>query len=202
MPYLSTLPHDAVLVDVFRLLPNVSTSLLEMHQALMRGPSPLSAGERELIAAFVSGLNACRYCHGVHSAVAEAFGIEPSRLEALLTDIDNGPVDDQLKPVLKFVKKLVTMPRRITSADADAVLDAGWPETTLLHATFVTGLFSMMNRIVLGLGIEADEDYFFQAGSRLQEYGYAGLVDLMSFASTEQSCEPANCCETFGVNEG
>ena len=183
MPFLPSLPEDAVLVDVFRQLPEVAGPLLEMHQALMRCPSPLSQGERELIAAYVSGLNACRYCHGVHGAVAEAFGIDPARLQALLQDVETAPVDEQLKPILRYVKKLVTTPRRMSPADAAAVFDAGWPETALLHAVFVTGLFSMMNRIVLGLGIEADEDYFFQAGSRLQEYGYAGLIDLLAFAS-------------------
>jgi AhpD family alkylhydroperoxidase len=35
--------------------------------------------ERELIAAYVAGLNACGYCHGIHIAVAEAFGIAYTR---------------------------------------------------------------------------------------------------------------------------
>ena len=57
------LPGDAVvLLAVFRAYPDTARPLLDYHQALLRGRSPLSVAERELIAAYVSGLNACRYC--------------------------------------------------------------------------------------------------------------------------------------------
>ena len=72
MAYLPSLPGDAVLLDVFRAYPDTARPLLDYHQALLRGPSPLSVAERELIAAFVSGLNACGYCHGVHTAAARS----------------------------------------------------------------------------------------------------------------------------------
>jgi AhpD family alkylhydroperoxidase len=75
MAYLPSLPGDAALLDVFRAYPDTARPLLHYHQALLRGPSPRSVAERELIAAFVSGLNACGYCHGVHTATARAFGV-------------------------------------------------------------------------------------------------------------------------------
>jgi len=50
MPCLPSLPDDAVLLDVFHAYPQTSRPLLEYHQALLRGPSPLSVAERELIA--------------------------------------------------------------------------------------------------------------------------------------------------------
>lgn len=108
MPYLSSLPDNAVLLDVFRAHPGTAAPLLDYHEALLRGPSPLSVAERELIAAYVSGLNACGYCHGVHSAVAEAFGVGEGTLTALLDDVDSGPVDERLKPVLRYVSKLTS----------------------------------------------------------------------------------------------
>jgi alkylhydroperoxidase family enzyme len=39
---------------------------------LLRGPSSLARGERELIAAYVSALNDCQYCWSSHSACAAA----------------------------------------------------------------------------------------------------------------------------------
>lgn len=39
---------------------------------LLRAPNPLSPGERELIAAYVSGLNECDFCCRSHSAFAAA----------------------------------------------------------------------------------------------------------------------------------
>jgi uncharacterized peroxidase-related enzyme len=179
MTFLPSLPGDAVLLDVFRAYPGTSRPLLEYHQALLRGPSPLTVAERELIAAYVSGLNACRYCHGVHTAVAEASGIPEGTLGALLDDIGAAPVTERMKPLLRYVGKLTLTPAKIIPGDAEAVLAAGWQEQALHDAVAVCGLFSLMNRLVDGLGISAGEDYFQVAGGRLADNGYAGLQDLL-----------------------
>jgi hypothetical protein len=57
MSYLPSLPHDATLLAVLRAYPASAGPLLDYHEAVLRGPSPLSVAERELIAAYVSGLN-------------------------------------------------------------------------------------------------------------------------------------------------
>lgn len=179
MSYLSSLPEDAVLLDVFRAYPQTSRPLLDYHQALLRGPSPLTVAERELIAAYVSGLNACRYCHGVHTATAQAFGISDGTLAALLTDVSAAPVPERMKPLLRYAGKLTLSPAKITPADAETVLAAGWEEQALHDAVAVCGLFNLMNRLVEGLGINAEEDYFRVSARRLADTGYTGLRDLL-----------------------
>ncbi len=179
MTYLPSLPADAVLLDVFRAYPDIYRPLIDYHQALLRGPSPLTVAERELIAAYVSGLNACRYCHGVHRATAEAFGIGEGILAGLLDDLDTAPAGDRMKPLLRYVSKLTLTPAKITLGDAGAVLAAGWPDRALHDAVAVCGLFSLMNRLVEGLGITAGENYFASSARRLADRGYAGLRDLL-----------------------
>jgi uncharacterized peroxidase-related enzyme len=179
MTYLPSLPADAVLLDVFRAYPETARPLLDYHQALLRGPSPLSVAERELIAAYVSGLNACRYCHGVHTATAQSFGIPAGTLAALLDDIGTAPVAERMKPLLRYAGKLTLTPSKITPTDAEAALAAGWEEKALHDAVAVCGLFNLMNRLVEGLGIIAGEDYFQASARRLADQGYAGLRDLL-----------------------
>src|SRR5260370_33003464 len=125
MTYLPSLRGDAVLLDVFRAYPGTSRPLLAYHQALLRGSSPLTVAERELIAAYVSGLNACRYCHGVHTAVAEAFGIPEGTLGALLEAIGAAPVGERMKPLLRYAGKLTLTPAKIILGDAAAVRAPG-----------------------------------------------------------------------------
>lgn len=48
--------------------PETAKPLNDLVDILLRGPHPLSPGERELIAAYVSSLNDCRYCHTIHGA--------------------------------------------------------------------------------------------------------------------------------------
>jgi uncharacterized peroxidase-related enzyme len=179
MTYLPSLPSGAVLLDVFRAYPEAARPLLDYHQALLRGPSPLTVAERELIAAYVSGLNACRYCHGVHTATAQAFGTSEGTLGALLADIGTAPVAERMRPLLRYVGKLTLTPAKITPRDAEAVLAAGWEEQALHDAVAVCGLFSLMNRLVERLGITAGEDYFRTAAGRLSETGYTALKDLL-----------------------
>src|SRR5947207_13440726 len=50
------------------------------------GHNPLTPGERELIAAFVSGANSCRYCHCAHYLVARAFGVDGAVLASSLVN--------------------------------------------------------------------------------------------------------------------
>ena len=46
---------------LFAFKPQMTEHLSRFTQELMRGPSPLSAGQRELIAAFTSSRNACPF---------------------------------------------------------------------------------------------------------------------------------------------
>jgi uncharacterized peroxidase-related enzyme len=127
----------------------------------------------------VSGLNACRYCHGVHTATAQASGISDGTLAAPLTDVSAAPVPERMKPLLRHTARLTLTPAKITPADAETVPAAGWEEQALHDAAVVCALFNLMNRLVEGLGITAAEDYFGAPARRLAETGYTSLRDLL-----------------------
>jgi uncharacterized peroxidase-related enzyme len=179
MSYLPSVPDDAPLLEVFRAYPDTAGLLLDYHQMVMRAPSPFTQAERELIAAYVSGLNACRYCHGIHRVTAEAFGIPEGTVTALLDDVDTAPVEERMKPVLRYVGKLTLTPSRITPSDAEAVFAAGWDERALYDAVSVCALFNLMNRLADGLGVTVGDDYLNTAGRRLADIGYTGLKNLL-----------------------
>jgi uncharacterized peroxidase-related enzyme len=180
MAYLASLPRGATLIDVFKAFPDTNKPLIEFHEVLMRGPSPFSEAERELIAAYVSGLNRCGYCSGVHSATTERLGTPEGTVAALVEQIDTAAVPARMKPVLRYAEKLTRAPDSVTKDDAQAVLAEGWDQTALYHAVAVTALFNYMNRLVEGLGIELDPTYVEPASKRLAERGYLPLIDLMT----------------------
>jgi uncharacterized peroxidase-related enzyme len=151
------LPPQPVLGDVFKRFPSGATALLQYHDIVLRGPSPLTVGERELIAAYVSGLNACAYCHGAHQIIAEIHGIDPAVLDGLMNDPTVSGVDVRLLPILAYVRKLTLTPSRMVDTDAAAVLAAGWSEEALFSAVSICALFNFMNRIVEGCGVHTDD---------------------------------------------
>lgn len=153
MALFPSLPENPHLADVFKTYPETLKPLLEYHDILLRGESPLSVAERELIAAFVSGLNACGFCYGAHKNYAVAFGIDEATIEALVADIDTAPIDEKLKPLMRYVAKLKDLPPRLVDSDAAAVYEAGWSERALYDAIQVAALFNLMNRIIEGTGV-------------------------------------------------
>jgi uncharacterized peroxidase-related enzyme len=176
MTFFPSLGAEAAVRNAMGLNPDASRHLLAYHETILRGPSPLSAGERELIAAFVSALNACSYCHGVHAATAEAFGVDVSLLEAMVADPLTAPVTPRFKPLLQFIQKLTLTPARMTQKDADAVFLAGWDERALHDAICVTALFNFMNRYVDGHGLSLADAELAKRGEGLMRDGYASLA--------------------------
>src|SRR6266581_2981459 len=115
MSFLKSVPPDAGLLQVFQAFPEAARPLLEYHEALLRGESAFSAGERELITAYVSGLNNCNYCRAVHSQTAIALGVQAEVISQILSGSGFRGVDFRMRPVLDFVRKLTLSPAKITA---------------------------------------------------------------------------------------
>jgi len=178
MSLFPSLPDNPHLSDVFRAFPQQVKPLLAYHDALLRAESPLSVAERELLAAYVSGLNACTFCFGAHKLYANAFGISDAVIEGLLTDIDGADVDERLKPLLHYVKKLNQLPTRLTLDDAAAVYAAGWNERALYDAIQVSALFNLMNRIIEGTGVSFDYASHPASAEQLEKRKTASYMDF------------------------
>ena len=148
----------AELSDLFRAYPVGVRELLRYHDCVLRHPAPLTVAERELIAAVVSGVNACEYCYGAHRIIAETFGVEERVVRSALEDPEMALVPARMRPVLAFVTKLTRAPSSIREVDRERVLLAGWSEEALYYAVLTCALFSAMNRIVDGMGIQTSAD--------------------------------------------
>lgn len=176
MPFFPSLPPDAGVRHIVSLNPAAGRALIEFHEAALRSASGLTARDKELIAAYVSGLNACQYCYGVHSETAKAFGIDASLLEQLLADIESASVESRLKPILLYARKLTLEPARMTQADADSVFASGWSESELHDAVLTICLFNFMNRLLEGHGVKGNSALYQARGQALHDDGYAPLL--------------------------
>ncbi|TAL66385.1 MAG: peroxidase [Burkholderiaceae bacterium] len=176
MAYFPSLPVDAGVRHIVSINPAAGRALIELHDAVLRNASGLASRDKELIAAYVSGLNACQYCYGVHSETARAFGIDAALLEQLLSDLDTAPVDARLKPVLAYARKLTLEPAKMTQADADAAFAVGWQEAEFHDAVLTICLFNFMNRLLEGHGVKGNSALYQARGQALRDEGYAPLL--------------------------
>jgi alkylhydroperoxidase family enzyme len=62
MPHIALTSTEPGIRGLLRYRPQTARPLGELTEVLLRGPGTLARGERELIAAYVSALNDCRYC--------------------------------------------------------------------------------------------------------------------------------------------
>lgn len=172
MPLFPSLPDDALVKDIYPLNPKLFRIWCQVEEAAMRGSSDFTPGERELMGAFCSELNACTYCWSSHFEAAVKFGIPRDVFEPLMSDIDTAPIRDELKPVFHFLKKLTLTPSRMVQSDADKVFAAGWDERALQDAILVCCTYAFMNRLVDGHGLPSDPALFEARGDRHYREGY------------------------------
>lgn len=62
MPFLPSLPKTSHLSDLFKKFPRGVAPMMDYTDAVLRDDAELSKAERELIATYVSSLNACEFC--------------------------------------------------------------------------------------------------------------------------------------------
>lgn len=154
MPFLSSLDENTTGVQAWMLHPKAYAAWGPFAAAIMRSESEFTDGEKELIGAYFSAMNGCTHCYTAHYPVAVAYGINPKLFEDIMQDIETAPVDDKLKPVLSYIRKLAREPYKMLQSDVDAILAAGWSEKAVTDIVMMCGLFGFMNNMMHGYGAD------------------------------------------------
>ncbi|QKW18873.1 peroxidase-related enzyme [Kitasatospora sp. NA04385] len=175
MPHIA-LPTDAPGIrGLLAAKPASGLRLSELAEQLLRGESPLSAGERELIAAYVSSLNRTRYCAGAHGATAaHRLDGDFALVEAVQTDLATAPVTDLMRALLQLAAKVADSGLSVTAEDVAAAKAAGADDETVHDTVLIAAAFCMYNRYVDGLAALTPEDpaAYRAIGAHLAANGY------------------------------
>jgi uncharacterized peroxidase-related enzyme len=141
------------------------------HEA-MRGPSTWSVGDRELMAAFVSKMNACAFCIGAHVATASLAYQDEAKVSAVLSNLETAPIEEPLRATLRLLGKL-TCEHAVTADDMRAVLAAGVSREQIADALAVCCAFNTTDRLAAAFGFFVPGPQAFEAGARfLLRRGY------------------------------
>jgi uncharacterized peroxidase-related enzyme len=147
------------IVGLLNYRPETGRPLSELAEVLLRGPNTLPAGERELIAAYVSSLNDCAFCAASHSAFAAVQLPEGMPLVSQVrANLDQAPVPDKLRALLRVAAKVQQGGKAVTEADVAAAREAGASDTEIHDAVLIAAAFCMFNRYVDGLATFAPDD--------------------------------------------
>jgi uncharacterized peroxidase-related enzyme len=142
-------------------------------QAAMRGPSPWSVAERELMACMVAKWNACAFCVGAHGAVAAKEMQRPAVDEAI-SDYRTAPISGRLKSALAFLEVMTLRPSDLKAEHAKAALGAGVSPHALIDAIAIGALFSIVTRYADALDFAMPRpEEFERSANMLLKRGYA-----------------------------
>jgi alkylhydroperoxidase family enzyme len=181
MPFLKSLPDDAGPPLIYTAYPDIYGPWSEMSEALMNGPSPFSAGQRELLFAFAAGALGSKYVYAAHAEVAYARGYEDGLIDRLLEDLSVPGVEDTIRPVLAYIGKLSRTPVELTQDDAEEVFAAGWDEKALHDAVAITARAAFMHRLTMGFGFKPMSRETAQRKARARiEKGYVDLYPTLA----------------------
>lgn len=156
--------------------PTTAIALNQLAETVLRGPSSLSQGERELIAGVVSYLNECNFCHRSHAAAAEfCLDKELGYTKLVAQNIEGSDVSSKLKALLLIASKVQKDGRSVTSLDIECAKEAGASDDEIHDAVLISAMFCMFNRYVDGLGTFAPPEgapFYSATGERLGTLGY------------------------------
>jgi uncharacterized peroxidase-related enzyme len=158
-----------------RFRPETAKPLNELAEILLRGPHTLTAGERELIAAYVSGLNECDFCCSSHSAFAAAqLDAGMSLVDQVRADLDSAPVSAKLRALLRIAGAVQETGRKVTPTLVEAARAEGATDLEIHDTVLIAAAFCMYNRYVDGLGtlVPDDPERYTAAAQRIIEFGY------------------------------
>lgn len=163
-----TMPHIELGVDdrmfpgmagLAQYRPETAGPLLELAQVLLRGPSTLSPGERELIASYVSSGNECNFCALSHGAFAAAQLPEGMPVvKQVQADPDSAPVSEKLRALLRIAGAARESGHAVTPELVGAARSAGASDLEIHDTVLIAAAFSLYNRYVDGLATFSPDD--------------------------------------------
>ncbi|WP_454195735.1 carboxymuconolactone decarboxylase family protein [Nocardia sp. Marseille-Q1738] len=176
---------------LFAFKPETGAALSEFAQTLLRGSSPLSPGERETIAAYVSSRNKTYFCTQSHAATAAVL-VEGGRdaIDAVIDDVESAAIDPKLRALLRIADKVRQSGLDVTQEDVENARAAGAKDEDIHDAVLVAAAFCMFNRYVDGLATIAPQERatYEQIGQLLATAGYvaAGAAQAPGAAEGDQ----------------
>jgi uncharacterized peroxidase-related enzyme len=159
--------------------PETEKHLNGLADALLRGPSSLSPGERETIAAYVSKGNQCHFCTLLHASTARhLLGDARNLVDSVLAQGAQAPVSEKLQALLEIAGKVRVDGRLVTAEDVARARAAGADDKAIHDTVLIAAAFSMYTRYVDGLATWApgEPEAYDEMGAVIAENGYTRTI--------------------------
>src|SRR6201986_2475364 len=125
MPHIELESHLPGITGLLEYRKDTGEPIRVLTQILMRGPSTLTEGERELIATIVSHNNQCKFCTTAHTAAADLLYGECDTTDKVKHDLENAPLTEKMKALLVIARQVQQSGKNVTTQSVDRARQAG-----------------------------------------------------------------------------
>jgi uncharacterized peroxidase-related enzyme len=177
MPYIPLEEHLPGITGLLEYSKDTAAPIRELTQILLRGPSSLTEGERELIATIVSYKNECTFCCTAHSAAADVLLGEENTSAQIKENINTAAVSNKMKALLTIAAHVQQSGKAVTAAAVQKAKEEGAADIEIHDTVLIAALFCLYNRYVDGLAtaLPVDASYYNTLAGRLVTNGYNRL---------------------------
>lgn len=149
----------AMVHKIQSLNPESITTHMDLYIQVMFGRSPLKRAQREMMAVVVSASNNCDYCQLHHAEALNHYWKDEEKVDQLRKDYTQVELSGKDILLCRLAEKMTQTPNQVNEQeDIQPLKDLGLSDRAILDATLVISYFNFVNRIVLGLGVETNEE--------------------------------------------
>lgn len=179
------MPHitvDENLPGIRQLLafsPETAAPMGKLANLMLRTNEGLSMAEREMIAAHVSYLNDCFYCHQSHGAIVACYlnGNE-DLAEQVKKDYEHADISNKLKALISIAGSVQKGGKYVTKKQIEKAKQEGATDRDIHDTVLIAAMFCMFNRYVDGLDTNTPTDLstYKAREKQVAEHGYSNDI--------------------------
>lgn len=130
---------------------------IDLYLEIMFSKSELSRAEREMIAVVVSASNRCYYCQIHHAEALNNYWKDQEKVELFRLNYSSVKLSEKEMALCEYAKRLTLFPAEDFGL-VEKLKTLDFSDAAILDATLVIAYFNFVNRIVLGLGVNLEEN--------------------------------------------
>lgn len=138
--------------------PEAMLAHMDFYKAIMFARSPLKRYQREMMAVIVSAANQCDYCIEHHKEALLFYWKDQEKVDHLLAVREEAGLTEIDRALCWFAEAVTLNPGDIAGSEIEKLRSLGLPDRAILDATQIIAYFNFVNRMVLALGVEFNEE--------------------------------------------
>lgn len=138
--------------------PEALKAHMDLYLSVMFGKSPLKRYQREMLGVVTSAANRCEYCIQHHEQALLAYWKDEGKTRMLIQERSSLNLTDSDRLLCELAEKLTLNRDPEYSKEIEILQNNGLDDRAILDAVQIIAYFNFVNRMVLALGVQFDEE--------------------------------------------